>query len=189
MGTYTYNQKRFGFSVTFIGIFCIALCLAAIAAFFNMFNLPKGIAAVMLVVAGYQVWNTFIAIANPRQVVVDEKSLAFSAYGRTDSFALDSIHSFSVREFPGKRYVRINNGGLFHGRYWVQTGFMNNGEALEAWLAEFEYQVNPNTVKAQARRSSQQYAANKQQINQILERDKRNKRQKLSKSTTKEKEC
>lgn len=184
MGTYIYDAKRFGFSVTFIGIFCIAMCLASIAAFFDLFSLPKGIAVVVLIIAGYQIWNTFIALANPRQVTVDKTSIAFSAYGRTDRFALDDIHAFTVREFPGKRYVRINEGGLLRGRYWVQTGFMDNGEALEAWLSEFEYQVNPNTVKAQARRSNQNYAAHKQQIEEILERDKRQKR---TKSSTKEK--
>lgn len=152
MKQYVYEPKRFFVSVTFTGLFCIVICVACIGAFFDLVPLPRGIAAIAGIVATYQVWNTFIALANPQVVTIDDKTIRFSAYGRTDSFALADITTFLVREFSGKRYVRINGGSMFKGRYWLQTACIENGDELEAWLADFEYRVDPHSLKSQARR-------------------------------------
>lgn len=152
MKQYIYEPKRFFVSVTFTGIFCIAICIACIGAFFGLVPLPHGIAAIVGIVAAYQVWNTFIARANPQIVTIDDTTIRFSAYGRSDIFELSEVTSFLVREFSGKRYVRINGGGILKGRYWLQTMYIENGDELEAWLADFEYKVDPHSLKSQARR-------------------------------------
>lgn len=152
MKQYIYEPKRFFVSVTFTGLFCIAICVACIGAFFDLVPLPRGIAVIAGIVAAYQVWNTFIALANPQVVTIDDTTIRFGAYGRTDTFALADITTFSVREFSGKRYVRINGGGMLKGRYWLQTAYVENGDELEAWLADFEYRIDPHSLKSQARR-------------------------------------
>lgn len=172
MGTYTYDSAMFNVSVVFTGVFCIALAIVGVLGAVGFGPLPPGLAAVVALIALYQVWNTFVAIANPRQVIVSERSLSFLAFGREDRFPLDQIDELKVREFPGKLYVRVNGGGLLRGRYWVQTGRMDGGETLFRWFEDFEYQMHPNTVKATARRSSEVYSAHKDEVDRIVRRKK-----------------
>ena len=114
-------------------------------------------------VCAYQVWNTFVAIANPQDVVIDDDTISFRAFGRSDTYRLADIESFSVREVGGdaKVYVRVNGGGLLRGRYWLQLLYMNDGKELFQWIEDFEYRLDPTSLKARARRSSEQARAAK----------------------------
>ncbi len=150
---YRYNPRQFAFNVTFIGIFCAGIALVGLWSLAFGAPLPSGIAWVALTVAGYQVWNTFIAIANPAHVYLDDDTLAFGAYGRTDSFSLADPPQIRIREFPDKErlYLRIGDGGLLHGRYWIRTGCFERGDELFDHLVALELLLDPQSLKAKSR--------------------------------------
>ena len=126
-----------------------------------LMQLPAALGVLILIVAGYQTWNTFVAIANPQDVIVDDDSISFCAFGRTDRYAFEDIKSFNVREVGGdaKVYVRVNGGGLLRGRYWLQILYTSDGKELFQWMEDFEYRVEPDSLKARARRASELSAA------------------------------
>ncbi|WP_207302682.1 hypothetical protein [Olsenella sp. Marseille-P4559] len=158
MKTYRYEQAKFNVSVIATGMFCLVLCIVSALSIMGVADLlPAPIAVLVLIVASYQVWNTFVAIANPQDVIIDEDSITFGAFGRRDRFAFADIKSFNVREVGGNAriYVRVNGGGLLRGRYWLQTLYMSDGEELFQWMEDFEYRVEPDSLKARARRSSE----------------------------------
>lgn len=160
--TYSYDQAKFNVSVTATGVFCLALFILSVMSILGVTTLlPVPIAVLVLIVAGYQVWNTFVSIANPKDVSIDEDSITFSAFGRHDRFAFDDITSFSVREVGGdaRIYVRVNGGGLLRGRYWLQILYTSDGKELFQWMEDFEYRVEPDSLKARARRASELSAA------------------------------
>lgn len=121
--------------------------------------LAPGLLILFAVVALNQVWNTFVAIANPRVVTIDDGSIAFSAFGRTDRYELPAIREFRIREFPtaGKMYVRVNGGGATRGRYWIQTRVMTEGDDLFRKLLDIEYAKHPDSIKARARRVNSKF--------------------------------
>ena len=164
MKTYRYDQAKFNVSVTATGIFCVALLVTSALCLAGVIDVvPAPIAALLLMVCAYQVWNTFVAIANPQDVVIDDDTISFRAFGRSDTYRLADIESFSVREVGGdaKVYVRVNGGGLLRGRYWLQLLYMNDGKELFQWIEDFEYRLDPTSLKARARRSSEQARAAK----------------------------
>lgn len=154
MTRYTYIKRYFAIEVVLTGaVSTAALVVCPLAAFSGF--LP-GVMVVLAVAALYQVWNTFIAIANPETVVIDGGAIAFSAWGRTDRYEAGEITEFRVREFPtaGKMYVRVNGGRLLRGRYWLQTRVMTDGDELFRRICDMEYAMHPDTLKAYARRSN-----------------------------------
>lgn len=159
---YTYIKRYFVIEVLLTGLLSVGAIIVCPIAAFNGFIPP---AMWMLTVAAiYQAWNTFVAIANPETVSLDDESISFSAWGRTDRYELSELTQFRVREFPsaGKMYLRINDHNLFHGRYWLQTRLMegSNGEPgskLFHDVIDLEYRLHPDTIKAQARRVNTEY--------------------------------
>ena len=185
MKVYRYNRKAFNFEVTFIGVFCAALVVLSLVSLLGYPVVPRLIAAVVLVIAGYQVWNTFGAIANPETVTISDDAISFGAYGRTDTFRYDEIERFNIREMGGrdKLYIRINGGNLLHGRYWVQTAKIDEGgDELFEWLEDFEMRVDPDSIKSQARRSNLSYDKHRDEIEASLKRDKQAKKNKRKKN-------
>ena len=166
MKTYTYEQPYFSIEVLGTGLFCGALvALCVVGAVTNLF-MPPALLALFAAVAFYQVWNTFVAIANPRRVTLGDEAISFAAFGRTDRFELGDVHEFRVREFPSakKMYVRINGGGLLRGRYWLQTKVMTDGDELFRRLLDMEYKLHPDTIKARARRVNSEYLEHQDQL-------------------------
>lgn len=160
MKKYSCDQVKFNVSVTATGIFCLALLVASLLCIAGVLDvMPVALGLLVLLVSGYQVWNTFVSIANPQDVIIDDEGISFRAYGREDRYGFGDIHEFRVREVmgDGRMYVRVNGGGPLHGRYWIQTGYMNDGDELFRWIEDFEYQTDPNSLKARARRSSEAY--------------------------------
>lgn len=152
--TYRYNTRYFAFDVTAIGIACAVLAIAAAVGLLTTPWLPRFVLVLILIVCAYQVLNTFIAIANPAWVDFDDEGVAFGAYGREDRYPWSEVRELSVREFPGKErmYVRINGGGILHGRYWVRTGRFEDGDELYDAMVAKELEIHPDGLKARARR-------------------------------------
>ena len=149
MKTYRYDQAKFNVSVTATGVFCVALLVTSALCLAGVIDVvPAPIAALLLMVCAYQVWNTFVAIANPQDVVIDDDTISFRAFGRSDTYRLADIESFSVREVGGDAY-------------WLQLLYMNDGKELFQWIEDFEYRLDPTSLKARARRSSEQARAAK----------------------------
>lgn len=155
--TYSYLKRYFFIEVTLTGMVCLAALV--VCPYLAYKGIVPGIMIVLMVPAAYQVWNTFIAIANPETVEIDEKAISFSAWGRTDRYAWSDVRSFRVREFPsaGKMYIRINDSSLFKGRYWLQTRVMTDGRELFQRICDLEFRIHPDTLKARARRVNSEY--------------------------------
>lgn len=155
--TYTYIKRYFIIEVLLTGIISIAALLLCTT--WAIMGIYPPLMVLIDIAAIYQIWNTFIAIANPEQVTLDDEELSFSCWGRTDSYRLSEIKELRIREFPsaGKMYLRINNHNLLHGRYWLQTKQMENGKELFQRLLDLEYQLHPDTLKARARRVNTEY--------------------------------
>lgn len=155
---YQIESRFFHIHTTVNGIFAGCAIIASIIGILMGFY-PKLMGMVILVSA-YTAWNTFIAISNPQKVVLSDDFVSFSAYGRTDSFALWELDRFMIREFPsaGKMYIRINKAGLLKGRYWLYTMMYSDGQELFRRLLEIERNIHPDSLKTQAYRSSVKYA-------------------------------
>lgn len=155
---YKIESRFFHIHTTVNGV--IAAC-AIIVSFIGIFmDFYQKLLAMVILVSAYTVWNTFIAIGNPQKVAISDDFVSFSAYGRTDCFDLSELDRFMIREFPsaGKMYVRINNAGLFKGRYWLYTMMYSDGQELFRKLLEIERNIHPDSLKTQAYRSSVKYA-------------------------------
>ena len=105
-----------------------------------------------LVVSGYFVWETFISIANPSKVEVDEKGITFSAYSKAHHYEWSEIRKFRCKPLASgtKMFVRINEAGIFRGRYWVNCYYYSEGEKLFKFLFDKEIEVDPQGLKAKA---------------------------------------
>lgn len=149
MRKYRYQDAIFARSVTFTGIFCLLVAL------YSLFMLLQGnyLFWLFLLVGLYQFFNTFITVSNPQEVVIEEDAISFSAYGKTHRYLFSEITSLRVKELDlhKKLYLRINEGSLTKGRYWIVCKNMNDGAELWDYLAWLEYQKEPGQLKFQSR--------------------------------------
>lgn len=76
---------------------------------------------------------------------------------------MKDIDSFLVREFPssGKIYLRVNDASLVSGRFWIPTKMFNDSEELFSLLRDLEYKIHPDSLKARARRTNEEYLKRK----------------------------
>lgn len=147
---YIYEKKYYNVEVKLTAVISAIAIIVSIIMISTKIFTP--IFIIILIVAGYQLINTFITNSNPEIVEITPNSISFSSFNKKHMYRFSDITSFKVREFPkkSKAYVRINNG-----RYWVQTYRMNDGDELFDWLVEFEAKKNPNSLKQQAKQSHQ----------------------------------
>ena len=112
--------------------------------------------AVVLVVSLYSVWNTFVSRSYVHSVRINDEAITFECFGRERTYLLDQVHHMRLREFPGtyKLYVRMDDEGVFHGRYWVRGWWMSDGDELFYRLTDLETRLNPDSLKAHARRAN-----------------------------------
>jgi hypothetical protein len=159
---YKIDSRYFQFHITGSGIVAAGVLFACIIGI--LLGLYPKLLTLVLVVAGYTFWNTFIAISNPQVVTISDEMVSFSAYGRTDCFDLCELSSFMIREFPsaGKMYIRVNKAGLLKGRYWIGTKMFNDGQELFRKLLEIERNIHPESLKSQAYKTSVKYSEIKQ---------------------------
>ena len=134
------------------GVICIAIAVACAA--FAVRGVVPGLMAVLVVVATYGAFKTFVSKAYPRTITISEECISFESLGRTDSYRLKDVHDIRVREYPSelRMYVRMDNDGFLRGRYWVHAQWFSDGEELFSRVCELEDRLNPNTLKARVRR-------------------------------------
>lgn len=157
--TYIYKEPYFSMEVKGEGIFCILIVLACIwLAYTNAFNM-SGLFIVFGVVAFYQVWNTFIARCYSHSVTLSDHQISFELFGKSQSYELATLKEFRVREFPssGKMYLRVGDHNALSGRFWLSTKVFDDGQELFDRLRDLEYKIHPDTLKAHARRTNEEY--------------------------------
>lgn len=76
------------------------------------------------------VWGV-VTLHFPTRVDIDDRTVAFSAYGRTHRFDRASV-AISVRRFLVKDrvLVRVRPAAAWRGRYWITTGIDGYEELL-----------------------------------------------------------
>ena len=157
--TYTYKEPYFTMEVKGEGFFCVfLLCACVWLTYTNAFNM-WGLYVVFGIAALYQVWNTFIARCYSHSVTLDDEQISFELFGKTQSYKLSDLNEFRVREYPssGKMYLRVGDHNALHGRFWLSTKVFEDGRELFDRLRDLEYQIHPDTLKARARRTNEEY--------------------------------
>lgn len=157
MKVYSYEKKAFFCEVKFIGVFCIFIIIASLYLAIKGF-LPS-LMILFSIVALYTVWNTFVSKSTPEKIVWADDGITFSSFNRDDYYAWNDVKQLRIREFPkaGKMYVRFNNANIFRGRYWLQTRRFSDGNELFNKMLSKEFEINPNSLKAQALQSYIKY--------------------------------
>lgn len=152
--TFTYRETLYKRKVKFTGAYCGVIGLFAAISLFWSHNFLL-IAAI--IICTYTYWETYVSLANPGEVKIDEKSITFSGCGMSHTYQWKDIYAFQMKEFPSakKVFLRVNEAGLKRGRYWINYGNFSDGMELYLFLRDKEYEIHPNSIKSQARRSTE----------------------------------
>ena len=156
MKKFNYQPKHFALQITTVGIFTGVICV------FSLYQILLGsykeLFAFVLILAGYNTWNTFVSISNPKEIQFDENQLVLSAYGKNHIFKLEDIKQIQMRYVSGNRrlYVTLNGGSLKKGRYWVRLCEFEQQEEIEDFFAELEYKIDPDSLIVRARREGRE---------------------------------
>ena len=169
--TYTFQDPYYTIEVPVTTVVCgVAAVWCTYHAILGDFLTP---ALLMFFVAAgvYQVWNVLVSAAYPHDVVIDEESISFVSPNRTDRYPLDEITDLYVRANArsGKLFIRINNPTIFRGRYWVGTQDFTDGRELFDYVMDLECKVNPEGLRAKARRSNEEYLARQERKRRLEE--------------------
>ncbi|MDO4311741.1 MAG: hypothetical protein Q4C52_01510 [Eubacteriales bacterium] len=155
MHTYKYDPKVFFVKITVTAGFCVLIFAYAIL-HLVMGDMPI-LWGATAIVSGYFVWESFVSIANPSKVEVNDSGIIFSAYGREHRYNWEEVRRFKCKPLASgtKMFVRINEAGIFRGRYWVNCYYYSDGEELFKFLYNKEIEIDPEGLKARAVKSSQ----------------------------------
>lgn len=152
--TYEYKTKFFNYKIRDIGIFAILFLFYSI---YNLVSTKNSFFSVPIIICIYIIWEDFISLSNPKTVTITDDSITFGAFGKFHTYKWSEIKKFQIKEFISSRkmYIRINEAGLFKGRYWVNCYFMNDCDEIYMYLRDKEYELNPNSLKSIARRTNE----------------------------------
>ncbi|ENZ9536760.1 TPA: hypothetical protein OLX94_003278 [Clostridioides difficile] len=146
MKKYKYDSKRYLLSVTIPGFFMILILIYAL--FNNYTNFNLNIYSLLIIVCTYGIFNTFISSSNPKKIIIDSKCIHFTSFMTTHKYEIKDIEKIRIREFYNKKiYLKINDGNLFRGRYWIRTNMFNNSIALYSYFIELEECLYPDSLK------------------------------------------
>ncbi|MGB4984385.1 MAG: hypothetical protein WBO70_01245 [Erysipelotrichaceae bacterium] len=126
----------------------------------------------------YTFWEVFVSLANPSEVIFDGDLIIFSSFGKQHSFNISEIKSFKVKEFfqAKKAFIRIDDPGFLKGRYWVNCRLFNDTDELFKRICNLEVQIEPNGLKAQARKNGEEALKKRKEAKQAkLYKNKRGK--------------
>lgn len=146
---YFYEPKGYKFRIIFIGYVMIVLAVA-LAVMFVM-NPTQYLYLFGVAAAAYGALNTFVFKSNPREVVIDDESVAFVSFGEV-KYEIKKLKTFNVREFANAQfYIRVEDKSGRHGRYWVHYYYFEDREEMINDLYWIEKQVNPASLKFRGR--------------------------------------
>ncbi|MDD3186284.1 MAG: hypothetical protein PHD70_06010 [Anaerostipes sp.] len=156
MDRYVYKPSHFMRQMTVPGIFTALIGIVCLIQCF--ISEDKLIYILVLCLCLYNVWNMFVSISNPSEIIVDENHLIFSAYGRQHMYDMDLIKHYAMRPLAGntRMYMTINKNGLLKGRYWVRTDEFSNNKQLQEFFYNLDAKVNPDSIVTRAREQGRQ---------------------------------
>ncbi len=154
--TYVYRETLYRRKVKFTGAYAGVLGLAAL--FYFLFKGMNFLLVPVMVVCLYTYWETYVSIANPQEIIIDDRAIIFKGCGKTHEFLWKDIYSFRVKEFVTSRkiFLRINKADMTRGRYWINCMYFNDTDELYMFLRDKEYEIHPDSMKAIARRTNEE---------------------------------
>ncbi|MCR5096960.1 MAG: hypothetical protein K6A70_09570 [Erysipelotrichaceae bacterium] len=165
MKQYIYKKKFYNVRVVYTGYFVVFIFILTMYAMFTTCNYLWSVVAIVCV---YQFINTFVSLANPQEVDIDDKYIAFKGFGKEHKYYFTDIKDFRVKEMATSKkiYLRINKDdfSLFRGRYWIDCYYFNDSDELFMYFIKKEDEIHPDTIKAYAHRSNQFTPQQKEQI-------------------------
>lgn len=159
--TYTFQDPYYTVEVPVTTVVCaLAIPYCAWHAIVGDLLVPA-LMLFFMAAAIYQVWNVLVSAAYPKHVIVDDESISFVSMTRTDRYVLDEVKNLYLRANArnGRLFIRIDDPTIFRGRYWVNTQDFNDGRELFNFVLDFECKVNPEGLRARARRNNEEYLA------------------------------
>lgn len=152
MKHYTYNSSHFMIQMTIPGILTV---------FVGIYSLYKYLVGghnflwiLVAIVCLYNIWNTFVSVSNPSEIMIDDDHITFTAYSRSHEYILDNIKKFAMRPVAGgdRLYITIDNGAILRGRYWIRLSEFNDEKELNDFFYRLDAKVNPNSIFTAARK-------------------------------------
>lgn len=173
--SYHYKDELYLRKVKFVGAYAGVIGLFALGSFL-FFNMNFLMIPVVIVCA-YTYWETYVSLSNPQDIVIDDKSITFSGCGKVHTYNWKEIKNFRVKEFYSnhKVFVRINEAGIFKGRYWVACDNFNDTEELFQFFLDKEYALHPTSMKAVARRTNEDSFNERKKAAELKEAEQKNK--------------
>ncbi len=156
MKHYTYNSSHYMIQMTVPGVFTLLIGLYSMYKFltggFNFLWL------LITFVCVYNVWNTFVSISNPSEIIIDDDTLTFVAYKGSHVYETKKIEKFAMRPVAGgeRMYVMIDKGGILRGRYWIRLAEFNDSKELNDYFYRLDARVNPDSVFTTARKQGRE---------------------------------
>lgn len=151
MKRYVYKPSHFCIQMTIPGIFTALIGIFCLIQF-----LTAGQNPVYLMVLGlciYNIWNVFISVSNPSEILINKETIEFCAYGKSHKYVINQIEGFHMRPLAGntRMYMTFNNGGILKGRYWVRISEFSDEKGLENFFYDLDVRINPDSLAAEAR--------------------------------------
>lgn len=151
MKKYKYNSMRYLISVIMPGFFMILMLIYAL--FNNYVNFSVNIYSLLIIICIYGIFNTFVSSSNPKEIIIDNKCIRFISFIAKHNYEIKDIEKLRIREFYNKNlYLKINDGSLLRGRYWIRTNMFNNDVELYNYLVELEEFLYPDSLKFRNKR-------------------------------------
>ncbi|MBB6217420.1 hypothetical protein HNQ80_003539 [Anaerosolibacter carboniphilus] len=146
MKDYVYYPRRYFFAVTLPAILMFFLLIYGMIR--NFQSVTFDIYSMIIMVSVYGLFNNFISLSQPSSIVDDGESLEFHAFGRKHRYEWRKIQYIRIKEFYNRKlYIRIDNPGLFRGRYWIKTSMYDDGDELYEKLSALERKLHPEQLK------------------------------------------
>lgn len=150
--TYDYDEGRYRIQVTFTGWFCLFIAIACVVLALPPYSIVPILMVVLAVVAVYGFVNTFVTHSYPKRITIDDDAITFESFGRTDTYRLDQVTFFSLREqMYDSAYVRIKSPER-SGRYFIRGEWFTDGKQLNKQLCAIDERINPDSLRVKARR-------------------------------------
>lgn len=156
MKHYTYNSSHYMIQMTIPGIFTLLIGIYGLYKFlFNGFNLLWFLIAG---VCAYNVWNTFVSVSNPSEIMIDDDTIEFTAYKGSHRYEINKINNFAMRPVAGgeRLYIVIDKGGVLKGRYWIRLAEFNDAKELNDFFYKLDAKVNPDSIFTTARKQGRE---------------------------------
>ena len=152
---YVHNKFSYFISVVLTGI--LTVFIVAWSIFMISQNILPQLFLFIALVAGYNVWNTFVSQVNIKEIKLDGHTLEIKTLSKTHFISVDTCERFKIREFPsaGKMYIRIKDKKSY--RFWIDTKYFNDSKVLFTQLLDIEFNKHPDSLKARARRVNTEY--------------------------------